>query len=84
MILELLERAFMAHDAVLDEDKISGETIQIEVESDADMIPSVLQIAEGIIMKSYGRISDTEESKSQIRHIFGFLGSLFPQKGKRV
>ena len=46
---DFLERAQMTYGVPYDENKVDGSTHTIEVESENDMIPAVLQIAENII-----------------------------------
>lgn len=65
LILDLLERAFQIFGAELDDDKITGETINLPVKSYQDTIPSLLQIAESIV---FGVDDSQSDSISQIRH----------------
>lgn len=64
LILDLLERAFKAHNAELDEEKISGETMHLDYKRN-DMIPALLNIAESLVMD---RDRPIIESLLQTRH----------------
>lgn len=65
LILDLLERAFQIFGAELDDEKITGETISLPANTNQDMIPSLLQIAESIV---FGVDGSQNDSVSQIRH----------------
>ena len=61
----ILEKSLSFHDMILDENKIEGDTVILEVSEEKDMIPTILQIWEGIVL-SESQLA--EESIEEMRH----------------
>lgn len=61
----ILEKSLSFHDMILDESKIEGDTVILDVTDEHDMIPTILQIWEGIVL-SESQLA--EENIEEMRH----------------
>ena len=61
----ILEKSLSFHEMILDESKIEGDTVILDVTNENDMIPTILQIWEGIVL-SESQLA--EENIEEMRH----------------